>query len=352
MVTNIGGLPVREDVIVTIAGTVSGFREDEFLLRDSTGEIWVAPEKGNRVNLNIGDRVTVVGDRDDLEDFDAISITRNDSPPSVPNLPPNSTNDRPPTSNTPPMSVNLNDNSVQNIGGLPVREDVIVTIAGTVSGFSEDEFLLRDSTGEIWVALENGNRVNLNIGDRVTVVGDRDDLEDFDAISITRNDSQETPQILPPNSANNINGSEGNDNLIGGESNDILTGKRGQDRLFGNLGNDSIFGGKGSDTLDGGGGNDTLSGNMGQDFITGGPGNDIFVLSSETAADNLDIADRILDFQTGIDRIQLSPGLSFADLSLETIDRGTVIRSNRVDRILGIVDRVTPGMLSANDFFA
>ncbi|NJM59112.1 MAG: hypothetical protein HC849_01160 [Oscillatoriales cyanobacterium RU_3_3] len=38
MVTNIGGLPVREDVIVTIAGTVSGFSEDEFLLRDSTGE--------------------------------------------------------------------------------------------------------------------------------------------------------------------------------------------------------------------------------------------------------------------------------------------------------------------------
>ncbi|NJR24802.1 MAG: calcium-binding protein [Richelia sp. CSU_2_1] len=343
MVTNIGGLPVREDVIVTIAGTVSGFSEDEFLLRDSTGEIWVAPEGNNRVNLNIGDRVTVVGERDDLEDFDAISITRTDSAP-------NSTNDRPPASNTPPMSTNLSDNSLQNIGGLPVREDVIVTIAGTVSGFSEDEFLLRDSTGEIWVAPEGNNRVNLNIGDRVTVVGERDDLEDFDAISITRTDSPETPQILPPNSANNINGSEGNDNLIGGESNDILTGKRGQDRLFGNLGNDTIFGGKGSDTLDGGGGNDILSGDMGQDFLTGGSGNDIFVLSSATAAANLELADRILDFQTGIDRIQLSPGLTFADLSLETIDRGTAIRSNRGDRILGIVDRVTPGMLSANDF--
>ncbi|MEG5167986.1 hypothetical protein, partial [Microcoleus sp. AT10-A2] len=87
MVTNIGGLPVREDVIVTIAGTVSGFREDEFLLRDNTGEILVAPRNGNQVNLNIGDRVTVVGDRDDLEDFDAISITRTDSPPPVQNLP-------------------------------------------------------------------------------------------------------------------------------------------------------------------------------------------------------------------------------------------------------------------------
>ncbi|MEG5167987.1 calcium-binding protein, partial [Microcoleus sp. AT10-A2] len=291
-------------------------------------------------------------DRDDLEDFDAISITRTDSPPPVQNLPPNSANNQPPASNTPPISANLNNNSLQNIGGLPVREDVIVTIAGTVSGFREDEFLLRDNTGEILVAPRNGNQVNLNIGDRVTVVGDRDDLEDFDAISITRTDSPPPVQNLPPNSANNIIGSEGNDNLFGGESNDILTGKRGQDRLFGNLGNDTIFGGKGSDTLDGGGGNDILRGDMGQDFLTGGAGNDIFVLSSASAAANLDIADRIVDFETGIDRIQLSPGLTFADLSLEIIDGGTVIRSNRVNLILGIVDNVTPGMLSANDFFA
>jgi uncharacterized protein YdeI (BOF family) len=79
MATNIGELPVREDVIVTIAGTVAGFREDEFLLRDNTGEIWVEPANGIGVNLNIGDQVTVVGDRDDLEDFDAISIEVNNS---------------------------------------------------------------------------------------------------------------------------------------------------------------------------------------------------------------------------------------------------------------------------------
>lgn len=41
MVTNIGGLPVREDVIVTIAGTVVAFREEDFYSE-------IVPEKFGR----------------------------------------------------------------------------------------------------------------------------------------------------------------------------------------------------------------------------------------------------------------------------------------------------------------
>jgi Ca2+-binding RTX toxin-like protein len=291
-------------------------------------------------------------------------------------------------------------NAPQNIGGLPVREDVIVTIAGTVAGFREDEFLLRDSTGEIWVEPNAGswNGLNLNLGDSVTVMGDRDDLEDFDAISITRSNSPVTLPFSWENqnlnsgqqgtlgddlifgddlNPNTINGNSGNDNIFGGENNDILsgnrgqdfltgdsgndilfggkdddtlTGNRGQDMLFGNLGNDILYGGKDSDFLDGGEGNDILSGDMGQDFLTGGPGNDIFVLASETAAIDLGTADRILDFESGVDRIQLSPGLTFADLSLEATALGTAIRVIPSNQFLGIVDNFTPEMLGANDF--
>lgn len=68
MVTNIRDLQVRDDFIVTIAGRVINVREDEFLLQDSTGQIWVEPvrRRPGRSNLNIGERVTVIGDSDEM----------------------------------------------------------------------------------------------------------------------------------------------------------------------------------------------------------------------------------------------------------------------------------------------
>jgi Ca2+-binding RTX toxin-like protein len=65
-----------------------------------------------------------------------------------------------------------------------------------------------------------------------------------------------------------------------------------------------LFGLGGNDVLDarGGSGNDTLNGGDGNDTLSGGGGADSFVFSSAPGAAN---ADRITDFQSGVDKIHL-----------------------------------------------
>jgi hypothetical protein len=50
--------------------------------------------------------------------------------------------------------------------------------------------------------------------------------------------------------------------------------------------------------------------------MTGKPGNYIFVLYTANAATYFETYDRIIDFESGLYPIQLSPGLTFAELSL------------------------------------
>jgi Ca2+-binding RTX toxin-like protein len=66
-----------------------------------------------------------------------------------------------------------------------------------------------------------------------------------------------------------------------------------------------LFGGVGADTLIGGDGGDTLVGGGGADRLLGGAGADVFRYDSVT--DTPDAArDKILDFQPGVDKIDLS----------------------------------------------
>jgi Ca2+-binding RTX toxin-like protein len=82
-------------------------------------------------------------------------------------------------------------------------------------------------------------------------------------------------------------------------------GEDGDDRLIGGDATDLFWGGAGADALNGGGGNDVLNGGGGADTIDGGSGADRFVYlqASDSAAS---APDRIVGFQTGIDKIDLS----------------------------------------------
>jgi len=109
--------------------------------------------------------------------------------------------------------------------------------------------------------------------------------------------------------------------------------------LAGTAGDDVLIGGAGDDLLEGGAGNDTLDGGVGRDTLVGGEGEDIFVLAPNGAA-SLALADLIVDFTVGEDKLQLSGGLSFEDLIIQQGTPGsgvaptdTVIRTTSGDML-------------------
>ena len=87
---------------------------------------------------------------------------------------------------------------------------------------------------------------------------------------------------------------------------DVFVGTNYADRFDGSLGADNISGGNGSDVLEGGSGKDTLSGGNGDDILRGGSGDDTFVFHKAAEAGNVNLYDRITDFQSGYDKIDLS----------------------------------------------
>lgn len=68
----------------------------------------------------------------------------------------------------------------------------------------------------------------------------------------------------------------------------------------------AIIGLGGDDTLRGGDGNDRLIGGTGKDTLTGGAGTDVFVFSPGDSKAGGGVRDVITDFQTGIDKLDIS----------------------------------------------
>ncbi|MBX9698426.1 MAG: hypothetical protein K2X74_03260 [Acetobacteraceae bacterium] len=113
----------------------------------------------------------------------------------------------------------------------------------------------------------------------------------------------------------------GNDTLYGGAGDDDMNGEGGDDSLNGGTGNDSLTGGEGNDTATGGegddwlfgfGGDDRLVGGAGSDRFNGGDGNDTLVSAADGELDlfsyfsPLEGTDRIVNFETGVDKILLN----------------------------------------------
>ena len=161
------------------------------------------------------------------------------------------------------------------------------------------------------------------------------------------------PDLLSGDDGNDsIDGGNGNDTIIGGVGNDIITAGLGfdsidggdgddfinggfnGDTIFGGIGNDFIGGGNGKDVIDGGIGNDTLRGGFGPDTITGGIGVDHFQFLH--ALDGTVNVDTLIDFQSGVDIMELSASIytAYAGQIGATVGTSANLTYNNVTGIL------------------
>ncbi|MFM7311678.1 MAG: calcium-binding protein [Cyanobium sp.] len=104
-----------------------------------------------------------------------------------------------------------------------------------------------------------------------------------------------------------FDGGAGNDKLNGYGGDDDLAGGDNDDQINGGLGDDFLNGGDGRDKLNGGNDDDDLVGGRSADQLTGGLGSDDFIYSSVAESGPLGTSrDRINDFKSGIDHLDLS----------------------------------------------
>jgi Ca2+-binding RTX toxin-like protein len=111
----------------------------------------------------------------------------------------------------------------------------------------------------------------------------------------------------------------------------------------------SLTGSTGADVLLGTGGKDRLDGGAGNDRYSGGTGADVFVFSGAFGSD------MVTDYQDGRDKLDLDAGLTFASLSLTTLDADTdgvlddVLISTTTGQTIKLLNTQV-GDLSATDF--
>ncbi|MDN5567426.1 MAG: M10 family metallopeptidase C-terminal domain-containing protein [Paracoccus sp. (in: a-proteobacteria)] len=205
--------------------------------------------------------------------------------------------------------------------------------------------LMDGGTGQDWLIASGGSdiRIDLAVSGAQNTLQGLDTVRNIEHIQAGGGDDR----LLGNQAANTIIGGAGHDSLFGRQGNDQLHGKAGDDRMDGGLGNDTMTGGdgddllrgkQGSDRLDGGAGNDSLEGGIGRDVLTGGGGADVFVFDRlDQAGTNYYAADQILDFQTGVDRIDLrgiDADLSHAGNDAFILTAGTQFLENEAGQII------------------
>ncbi|MEP1571697.1 DUF5801 repeats-in-toxin domain-containing protein [Roseibium album] len=152
-------------------------------------------------------------------------------------------------------------------------------------------------------------------------------------------------------SIENVTGSDFNDTIFGDGQANTISGGEGNDFIAGFGGNDTLIGGAGNDDIFGVLGNNKLAGGTGQDRLFGGTGADEFVFAAGEGSASISDADQVFFFQDGSDKITITGGLTFADLTIgsDAFGRATIF-DNVNGQYVAVITGVSPAALSASDF--
>ena len=196
---------------------------------------------------------------------------------------------RNPTSDT---TLNLYDRAI-SLQNNPSIIDVQKSVYAQGSGLQgSDTFIIKGSDGETYSGSFSGTILNNPIVKNIII--EDDSYSPSENVNYSANPSDTNDKT--------ITGNFGNNNLSGGAGRDILSGNKGIDVLHGLNGNDTLYGGIGNDKLYGDAGNDFLDGGANQDILYGGAGSDTFRFWTVADANG----DKVMDFQVGTDKIDLS----------------------------------------------
>lgn len=184
--------------------------------------------------------------------------------------------------------------------GVTLRGDTQNDVADRLDGTRHDDELLGNGGNDVLLGGGGQDRIDGGTG-RDTLVGggDTDELTGGGGNDFLYGGSHDDVLF----------GGSGDDRLRGNDNDDQLFGENGVDVMFGGRGNDDLSGGAHRDYLFGESGNDRLDGGSHDDRLYGGSGRDTFVFQSS----GYDY-DRIMDFQEGMDRIDLA-SFGFNDFS-------------------------------------
>lgn len=209
----------------------------------------------------------------------------------------------------------------------PALEAFFGRLGYTYTGTTGADVLLSTarSSDNVLINLSGADTVNLLGGDDNFFLGGGNDtgrggIGNDSLLGGNGNDS-----LLGEAGNDFLNGGNNSDALRGGIGNDILTGGAGNDKLYGDAGRDRLEGGAGNDLLVGGAGADRLTGGRGQDTLTGGTERDDFVFATAADMGSGATRDRITDFVSGLDKINL------VGLSLDAFINGAAFSGTQAE---------------------